>query len=68
MSQDEYNSFFFFSRGPHTKQKKNVFFLLNECPDIDVLLDGIPLQSGVLCTPSPEEVIVVDALLCLVVG
>ena len=43
--------------------------LLNECPDIDVFLDGIPSQSGGLCSRSPEEVIVVDALqLSLVVG
>ena len=42
--------------------------LFRECPDIDVFLNGIPLQCQVPSSRLPEEVIVVDAPLCLVVS
>ena len=54
--------------GVYHKRCVLLFRLLNECPDVDIFLGGIPLQSGILCSRSPEEVIVVDALVCLVVG
>ena len=51
-----------------TKGVRWFLSVLNECPNVDVFFNSIPPQSGILCSRSPEEVIIVDALLCLVVG
>ena len=41
--------------------------LLGECPDVNVLFDGIPSQGGVPRGCLPKEVVIVDALLRRVV-
>ena len=51
-----------------TNGVQRFWILLRECPDIDVFLNGIPSQCLVPSSRLPEEVIVVDALLCLVVS
>ena len=51
-----------------TKGVRWFWGLFGECPDVDVLLDGVPSQGGVPCGRLPEEVVIVDALLRRVVG